>query len=150
MRRFLLLTGLLALALTGTALALSYRTGTYKAGGQSGFKRPGIRIDIHRGSFNVERILMHETCKASGHPTFHDFGGFQQGHGAVLKGKVTQRGNFSGIYRASDGSYAKVSGHISGSDLTVSGREATHYTPEGSTVTYSCHASGTFTPKRTS
>ena len=148
MRRVLLATGLLTLAFAGVAFGLSYRTGTYKSGGQSGFKRAGIRIDIHRASFNVERILMPETCKASGHPTIHDFGGFQQGPGAKLQGKITRRGNLSGIWRGAQNSYVKVTGHISGSALTVSGQEASHFTPRGATFSYSCRASGTFQPKR--
>ena len=148
MRRTVVLTLGVLFALAGLAVAASYRTGKYEAGGQSGFKRPGIRIDIHKGAFNVARILMHETCKAAGHPTIHDFGGFQQGPGDVLQGKITRRGNLSGIWRGPDGAYVKVTGHISGSDLTVSGQEASHYSPKGATFSYSCQASGTFQPSR--
>jgi hypothetical protein len=97
----------------GVALAAPYRPGKYEAGAQSGFKHPGVRIDIHKGSFNVERILMHETCTASGHAAIHDFGGFQQSRGTTLQGKITRRGNLSGIYRDGHGNYTKVTGHIS-------------------------------------
>src|SRR5581483_873904 len=116
---------------------------------QSGFKAVGIRIDIAQGSFNVERILMHETCSASGHPSFHDYGGFQESSSAKLKGTIKQNGALSGTYHDGAGGYTKVTGHISGTNLSVSGSEFSHYQPSGSTVTYTCRASGTFTPKRT-
>lgn len=134
-------------ATCGVALALGYKTGKYEQGAQSGFTNTGIRIDIASGSFNVERILMHETCTAPGHAPLHDFGGFQQGTNATLAGKIKASGKLSGIYHASAGGYTKVSGHIHGAHLTVKGSEASQYKPSGSTVTYSCHASGKFHPK---
>lgn len=134
-------------AICGTALALAYKTGKYEGGGQSGFTRPGIRIDIAAGSFHVERILMHETCTAPGHAAFHDLGGFQQGTNAQLAGGIRANGKFSGIYHDGHGGYTKVTGHIDGAHLTVQGSEAGRYKPSGSTTTYSCHASGTFHPK---
>jgi hypothetical protein len=148
MKKVTLSTGVALLAVTGVALAAGYRTGKYEQGTQSGFKAPGIRIDIYRGSFKVERILMHETCTAPGHPTFHDYGGFQQGGAAVLAGAIRPNGAFSGIWHDGHGGFSKVTGQISGQTLTVSGTESSHYTPSGSKVSYSCHATGTFHPTR--
>jgi hypothetical protein len=148
MKKLTLSTGAVLLAVTGVALAAGYRTGRYEQGTQSGFKAPGIRIDVHRGTFNVERILMHETCSAPGHPTFHDFGGFQQRANASLQGKIRADGALSGIARDGHGGSNKVTGRISGHTLAVTGTESSHYTPSGSKVSYSCHATGTFHPRR--
>jgi hypothetical protein len=148
MRRALLLTGVALFVVTSMALAASYRTGRYEAGAQSGFKAPGVRIDIHHGSFNVERILMHETCTATGHPAIHDFGGFQQGTSARLQGTIKASGALAGIWRDGHGGYTKVTGQISGADLMLTGREVSRYRPSGSSFTYSCQATGSFHPKR--
>lgn len=149
MRRALLGAAVALAAVGGVAQAAGYRTGTYEQGAQSGFKHTGVRIVIHHASFDVERILMHETCSASGHPSFHDFGGFQEGSSAKLRGTISSRGHFSGIYHNGHGGYTKISGHISGAQLTLTGKEASRYEPSGSTVTYSCQASGMFHPTRT-
>jgi hypothetical protein len=147
MKKLAVSTGVALLAVTSVALAAGYKTGRYARGAQSGFKAQRLRIDIHRGSFNVERILMHETCSAIGHPTFHDCGGFQQGSNASLTGTINKNGELSGIYHDGRGGYTKVTGQITGETLTLKGQEASRYTPSGSTVSYSCKASGTFHPK---
>jgi hypothetical protein len=149
MRRVALLSVGSTFALASVALAaLTYQTGTYKEGGQSGFKRPGVRIDISHGSFNVERILMHEVCTAPGRPSVHDFGGFQEDSKSKLVGKITKTGKFSGKFSDGAGGYVKVTGNIKGSKLTVVGSEFVYYTPPSSTVRQTCRASGTFHPKR--
>lgn len=148
MKKLTLSTGAALLAVTSVALAAGYKTGKYEQGSQSGFKAPGVRIDIHRGSFNVERILMHETCSAAGHPSFHDYAGFQQNSTSTLRGKIKPDGDLSGIYRDGHGGSVKVTGHIAGKNLTLKGHEASRYTPSGKTFSYSCKASGTFYPKR--
>jgi hypothetical protein len=135
-------------AITGVALAAAYRTGPYESGPQTGFTEPGIHIDIAKGSFRVQRILMHETCVAAGHTTFRDLGGFDEGIAATLSGTISKSGNFSGVYHGGHGGYTKISGHIKGHKLTVSGKEFSYYTPSGSTVKYACTAEGTFHPKR--
>lgn len=138
-----------ALVASGVALALSYEVGTYKEGAQSGFKAPGIRIDIRTGSFVVERILMHEVCTAPGKSPLYDFGGFQRGSRAKLAGRINRStGRFSGKFVDNTGGYTNVSGHIQSSTLTVVGSEASGYAPPGSTVVYHCTASGRFHPKR--
>jgi hypothetical protein len=147
MRKLVVLTLVAMFAITGIALA-AYQSGKYEQGAQSGFKATGIRIDIAQGSFNVERILMHETCSASGHPSIHDYGGFQEATGTKLHGAINAHGSFSGIWKDSSGDYTKVTGHISGKTLSVSGNEYSRYKPSGSTVTYTCRASGTFHPTR--
>src|SRR5437764_15128184 len=98
MRKLTLATCLALLVVTSVALAAGYRTGKYEQGAQSGFKAPGVRIDIHRGWFNVERILMHETCSATGHPTIHDYAGFQQDPKSSLRGNIKKNGHLSGVY----------------------------------------------------
>lgn len=136
------------LAVCGSALAAAYRTGLYEAGAQTGFRHGGVRIDIHRGSFNVERILMPERCTAPGHPSKYDFGGFQQGPSATLRGRISAAGRLSGVFHDGQGGYTKVTGQIVGHDLTLTGHEMSQYVPTGSTVRYSCSAKGTFHPKR--
>ena len=149
MKRVLALTVAAMIATSGAGLALAYQPGTYKSGPQSGFKAPGIRVEIKEGSFSVGRILMHETCRAPGHRAFHDFGGFQAGSSASLTGSISAHGKLAGIFHDGAGGYTKVSGHIRGGHLTVIGAEFTaSYTPPHSTVAYSCHAAGTFHPKR--
>jgi hypothetical protein len=147
MKKLTLSTGVALLAVTSVALAAGYTTGKYEQGSQSGFKAPGVRIDIHRGSFNVERILMHETCSATGHPAIHDYAGFQQGSRSSLRGSIKTNGDLSGAYHDGHGGYVKVTGHITGKTLTLKGKEASRYTPSGKTFSYSCKASGTFYPK---
>jgi hypothetical protein len=147
MKKLTLSTGVALLAVTSVALATGYKTGKYEQGPQSGFKAPGVRIDIHRGSFNVERILMHETCSATGHPTLHDYAGFQQDSDTHLRGTIKRNGDLSGIYHAGHGGYVKVRGRIRGKALTLKGQEASRYRPSGKRFSYSCKASGTFHPK---
>jgi hypothetical protein len=135
-----------AVAAPAAAPALSYKTGTYKQGGQSGFRQTGIRITISAHSFDVGRILMVEACQAPGQNPIHDFGGFQQSTGDTLTGTITANGGLSGEYRDGQGGYTQVTGHISGRNLVVSGTEFSHYTPTDSTARYTCHATGTFHP----
>src|SRR5436305_21715 len=128
MRRITPLIGTLAAcaaAAPGLALAATsgYQTGTYKAGSQSGFKAPGINIRISSGSFSVKRVLMAETCTASGHTAIHDFAGFQQSRTAKLTGKISKRGRLSGRYDSGSGSVT-IAGTITGSKLTVNATES--------------------------
>ena len=147
MRRVMLFTVTVATVVATTALAASYQTGTYRQGAQSGFKAAGISIVIGKGTFRVNRILMRETCTSSGGATLHDFAGFQADSKSKLSGTIHASGSFSGSF-SGDGSRVTISGHISGSDLTVKGAEKGTYTPPESTTHYSCTASGTFHPKR--
>ncbi len=146
MKRVVIFTAIATLAICAGAIALSYQTGTYEAGAQTGFTAPGIRIEIGNGFFSVARILMHETCTAPGKAAFHDFGGFQSGASATLTGSISKAGKFHSAYHDGHGGYTKVTGQIKGPKLTVSGNEASSFTPSGSTVAYSCHAKGTFHP----
>ncbi len=77
----------------------------------------------------------------------HDFGRLQSGASATLTGSISKAGKFHGDYADGHGGHTKVSGHIKRHKLTVSGNEASSFTPSGSTVAYSCHAKGTFQPK---
>jgi hypothetical protein len=135
LRRTALVGTTVVLALSCSALAASYTPGVYRSGSQSGFKSPGIRIDIRSGSFNLERILAPETCTASGHPTVHDFGGFQQGSQATLAGPINSYGQFSGRWTGPNtpnfhNSHVTISGQISGSTLTVHGSGHYLYNPD--------------------
>src|SRR4051812_8044035 len=134
MRRGLLAVVVAWVVLSGVALAaaVDFRTGRYEEGPQSGFKKPGIRIDIHKHSFNVGRILMRETCTAPGYPAIHDFGGFQQDPQSTLRGPISSRGKLSGSFHDGQGGFVKVAGSISGQTLTVNGTEAGRYVPQGS------------------
>jgi hypothetical protein len=134
---------------SGVALAATsgYETGTYKSGSESGFKAAGINIWIASGSFSVKRVLMPETCTATGQAPIHDFAGFQQSSTAKLTGKISKTGRLSGRYKSSAGTVT-ITGTITGRKLSVTATESSTYTPSNSTAHYSCHASGVFKPKR--
>jgi hypothetical protein len=149
MRKAVLVALAVAAVAPVAAFALSYKTGTYKQGGQSGFKQSGIRITISSGAFNVGRILMPEVCSAPGQKTLHDFGGFQQDSSSKLAGTISSGGTLSGRFADGQGGSITIKGHISGNSLTVNGVEVSHYTPSGSTAHYTCRATGTFNPSLT-
>jgi hypothetical protein len=133
-------------AMTGVALALSYKTGTFKAGAQSGTSKTGVTLAVHKGSFSVKRISYPEKC-TGGDPTFSDQFNFFEGTNASLTGKINKKGKFSGQYKTT-GAVVKVSGKVHGKTATVNSSETNTYTPQASTATYTCHGSHTFTAKK--
>ncbi len=142
MRRVGLLIAAVVLATAGVALALPYKTGTYKSGAQTGTTKPGVRIAIKSGSFAVKRISYPEKCTGA-KPEISDEFNFIEGQGATLKGKVKKNGHFSGKFQR-NGDVVKVSGQVKGSKATVTSTEKNAYTPAGSTTRYTCRGSRTF------
>jgi hypothetical protein len=142
------LSGLVALlALPGVA----YRAGRYEAGAQSGSQYAGLRIEVSKGRFNVERIVMHGRCTAPGYRAFDDVGGFdpdvggfERGGAARLSGRITKAGRLRAIYRDGRGGFTRVSGQIMGTELTVTGTAFSYYVRSRSPVRYSCRASARF------
>jgi hypothetical protein len=142
MRKVGLLVVVVVLAFAGIALALPYKTGTYKAGAQTGTSKPGVRIAIKAGSFAVKRISYPEKC-TGGDPEIDDEFNFIEGQGATLTGKIKANGHFSGKFQ-SNGDVVKVSGQVKGSKATVNSTEKNAYTPAGSTARYTCSGRHTF------
>jgi uncharacterized protein with FMN-binding domain len=144
MRRVgLLVTAVVMLAVTSVAMAaLPYKTGTYKAGAQSGTDNPGVRITVKSGSFSVKRISYPEKCTGAD-PEIDDEFNFIAGQNASLTGKISKKGHLSGRYDASDGT-VKVSGTVKGKKATITSSETNTFTPQGSTGTYTCRGSATF------
>jgi hypothetical protein len=147
MRRLGLLGTVVAVfAMAGVALALSYKTGTFKAGAQSGTSKTGLTLAVHKGSFAVKRISYPEKC-TGGDPVIHDQFNFFEGSNAKLTGKIGKKGKFSGQYKTS-GATLKVSGTVHGKTATVDSTETNKFTPQASTATYTCRGSHTFTAKK--
>jgi hypothetical protein len=143
MRRTALLAACLALALTGVAgAAVSYKTGTYKAGSAKG---TGVNLKVSKGKFSVSRISFKETC-TSANDEFSDHFQFLKGSNAKLNGKISSKCKLSGSYTGPGGS-VKITGSIKGSAATVKGSEHGTYSPQGSTTHYDCSGSHTFTAK---
>ena len=143
MSRTLLFAACLALAFTGVALAVSYKTGTYKAGSSTG---DGVTLRIGHGSFSVSRISFMETC-SNANDSFRERFTFLKGSQAKLNGTINRKGHLSGRYHSSDGT-VKVTGSVQGSAATVKGSESGTYTPSSSTASYTCTGSHTFHAKR--
>lgn len=139
-RRMVLVAVGAALVLVGTALALSYRTGTYTAGNLRG--GTAIQLKIQRGSFSVQLIRYREEC-SYGSWTSADYFTFRSGTRASLSGDISASGNLSGRYSGSDGT-AAVSGHVRGSSATVTGAEHGPYNPASTVSPNYCHGSYTF------
>ena len=143
MSRTLLFAACLAVAFAGVALAVSYKTGTYKAGSSSG---DGVKLSIGHGSFSVSRISFRETC-SNANGTFNERFTFVKGSKAKLTGTINRKGHLSGRYHSSDGT-VKVTGSVQGSAATVKGDETGTYRPSNSTASYTCTGSHTFHAKR--
>ena len=71
MRRLAVVTGTVALVVTGVAMAASYKSGTYSAGNPS-TKAAGITLTVRKGSFSVQAMSFHERCVA-GHSAITDY-----------------------------------------------------------------------------
>src|SRR6478609_7393680 len=99
MRRVGLLVAVAVLATAGIALALPYKTGTYRSGAQTGTTKPGVRIAIKAGSFAVKRISYPEKC-TGGNPAIDDEFNFIEAQGATLTGKIKKNGHFSGRFQS--------------------------------------------------
>jgi hypothetical protein len=143
MRRTVLLAATLALALTGVAYGVSYKTGKYKAGSET---KDGVTMRIKHGKFDVLRVSFRERCDSSAN-SFHERFAFVKGKNATLKGKINGKGHFSGHYK-SDAGTVTVKGSVKGSKATVKASEHGSYTPVYSTAQYDCHGSHTFHAKR--
>jgi hypothetical protein len=139
---------LAAVTVATASAAAPWVTGTYREGAQSGFKKPGVHMVITAARFDVVRIVWAETCTATDGDEIHDFAGFQKDSKSKLGGPIKANGDFAGRFDAGQGNYVKVTGHIAGKNLTVSGLEYSRYTPSGSTKHYTCRASGSFHPTK--
>jgi hypothetical protein len=137
-----LLAAVVALALPAVALALPYKTGTYKSGAQTGTSKPGVRLVVKAGAFSVKRISYPEKCTGAD-PVIRDEFNFIAGSKAKLTGKIGKTGEFSGRFKSSDGT-VKVSGLVRGHKATVKSSESNTFTPAASTARYTCRGSHTF------
>ena len=144
MRRSLFLTAsiILVFAAVAIAAAVSYKTGTYKAGSA---KKDGVSLNIKHGSFSVSRISFRETC-SNPNDSFSDRFTLLKGPNAKLDGTINSKGKLKGHYKGSGGSVT-VTGSVKGSKATVNGNESGNYTPSSSTATYKCSGSHTFYTK---
>ena len=142
MRRTLLLAASLAVAFAGVALAVSFKTGTYKAGSSSG---DGVTLRIGHTSFSVSRISFKETC-SNATSSFSERFTFVKGSAAKLTGTINRKGRLSGRFDSSDGT-VKVTGSVAGSTATVKGSESGPFTASDGTR-YTCTGSHTFHAKR--
>lgn len=143
MRKSLLLAAALVLVLASTAFAVSYKTGTYKAGSAT---RDGVTLRIASGSFSVSRISFMETC-SNASDSFTDRVTFVKGSAAKLDGTIDRDGRLSGRYKGLGGTIT-VTGSVKGSAATVKGTESGRYTPPESTASYTCRGSKTFQATR--
>ena len=139
-RRILLAAIAATLALPGTAFALSYKTGTYRAGNPA--TGAGVRMKISHGSFSVEVIRYHETCSYGSH-TGVDYFKFIHGSNASLTGRINRSGQFSGSYHQSTGTVT-VRGRVQGSSATVTSTEHGPYNPASTVQPNNCHGSHAF------
>jgi hypothetical protein len=143
MRRTVVLAIGLTLALAGVAVAaVSYKTGTYKAGSATG---QGVSLKIKHGSFSLSRISFKETCTSSVDQFSEPFT-FIKGSRAKLDGKIDSKSRLSGSYK-SDAGTVKITGTVKGSAATVKGSEHGTFTPSTSTRQYDCRGSHTFHAK---
>ena len=99
MRRTLLLAASLAVAFAGVALAVSFKTGTYKAGSSSG---DGVTLRIGHTSFSVSRISFKEKC-SNATSSFSERFTFVKGSAVKLTGTINRKGRLSGRFDSSDG-----------------------------------------------
>ena len=153
MRRVVLLSVLFVLAISAVAVARSYTVGLFETGPQSGLTAPALRIGITPRHFNVERMVIPETCTATGQVTINDFSGFQQNARSALAGRVSRQGAFSGtVTQNSNGivGFVKISGRVTGTTLTATGTLSIQYTPTPPyngfvpNVTYTCQGSSAY------
>src|SRR3954447_19543750 len=144
MRRSLLLTTSIVLVFAAVAIAaaVSYKTGTYKAGSA---KKDGVSLRIKKGSFSVSRISFREAC-SNPSDSFTERFTFLKGSNAKLDGTINSKGKLNGHYKGPGGTVT-VTGSVKGSKATVNGKESGSYTPSGSTATYKCSGSHTFYTK---
>ena len=153
MRKAVVSIGLFVLAMSGVAGARSF-TGLYEQGAQSGATAPGLQMQITGRAFNLVRMVMPETCTATGAPGVSDFSGFQQDASSKLAGRVSKHGFFSGTFNENGSGISgtvKITGRAFGATLSLTGTLAYQYTPATTTgayvggVTYTCQGQYTFT-----
>jgi hypothetical protein len=145
MRKTLLLAVALVLVLASNAFAVSYKTGTYKAGSAT---RDGVTLRIGSGSFSVSRISFMETC-SNASDSFTERFTFLKGSRAKLDGTIDGKGRLSGRYTGQGGSVT-ITGSVKGSAATIKGSESGKFTPPQSTASYTCRGSKTFQATRSS
>lgn len=140
LRRIALVSVGVAIGLFGTAVALSYKTGTYRAGNLKSGTATELRIRY--GSFSVQLVRYPEEC-SYGSQTSADYFTFRSGSEALLTGKISPSGHMSGRYSASTGT-AAVSGYVHGASATLTATEHGPYNPARTVSPNYCHGSYTF------